>query len=84
MRDSKTVYGFKKTTGSPLNPYRRCTKDGKFVYEHRWVMEQEIGRKLKRSEHVHHINGDQKDNRIDNLQLLSSSEHAKAHRFKML
>lgn len=79
MKEGKTPYGFKKTTGSPLNPYRRVVKDGKFVYEHRWIMEQFIGRKLKYSEHVHHINGNPKDNRIENLEILTRSEHAKKH-----
>lgn len=30
--------------------------------------------------HVHHINGDKLDNRLENLELLSASEHAKRHR----
>lgn len=79
MKAGETSYGFKESTGSPLNPYKRCMRDGKFVYEHRWVMEQYLGRPLLRSEHVHHINGDQKDNRIENLEILSRSDHAKAH-----
>lgn len=79
MKAGETSYGFKESTGSPLNPYKRCMRDGKFVYEHRWVMEQHLGRPLLRSEHVHHINGDQKDNRIENLAILSRSDHAKAH-----
>jgi len=46
---------------------------------HRFVMEQHIGRKLLRSEHVHHINGNREDNRIENLALVSASAHAKIH-----
>jgi len=47
--------------------------------EHRFVMEQHLGRKLLTSELVHHINGDRHDNRITNLQIVSRSEHKKLH-----
>lgn len=41
-------------------------------------MEKKIGRYLKRSEIVHHINGDRQDNRYKNLMLFkSASEHSK-------
>ena len=47
-----------------------------YIREHRMVMELHIGRPLTRSEVVHHINGDTKDNRIENLDLVSSqAEH---------
>jgi hypothetical protein len=49
--------------------------DGHWHREHRVVMEQLLNRRLKRTEHVHHINGDGLDNRPDNLELLSHIEH---------
>jgi hypothetical protein len=39
---------------------------------HRWVMEKNIGRKLKPTEVIHHRDGNKRNNSIDNLELFSS------------
>ena len=52
---------------------------GKWIPEHRYVMEQKLGRKLLRSEMVHHIDEDSLNNAIDNLQLVTASEHHAIH-----
>ena len=53
--------------------------NGHKVYEHRYVMEQYLGRKLKHGEEIHHIDGNKLNNSIDNLQLLTTAEHRKLH-----
>lgn len=50
---------------------------------HRVVMENTLGRPLRENEDVHHINEDKTDNRPENLQVLSKSEHTKKHVSKL-
>ncbi len=50
--------------------------------EHRLLMEAHLGRPLGRNEAVHHINGNGHDNRIENLRLMSTSDHMRMHRLR--
>ena len=60
-------------------PYRHRQVNGRLIDEHRLVMEQHLGRRLGRFELVHHINGNKKDNRLTNLQVVTPKEHAQEH-----
>lgn len=51
----------------------------KYVAEHRYLMEQHLGRKLNTNEAVHHIDGNGLNNSLDNLQLLTWGDHKRIH-----
>ena len=61
---------------APKHPHknkRNC------IYEHQKVMEDYLGRYLEKGEVVHHKDLCKTNNNIENLQLLTMSEHSKLH-----
>ena len=62
-RDEKTGYYLNSTIRKRL---------------HRYIWEKEVG-KIPKGYHVHHINGNKADNRIDNLSIMTASGHERLH-----
>ena len=48
-------------------------------HQHRIVVEKMLGRKLKKGEIVHHIDGDKHNNASSNLKVTTQSKHIKIH-----
>ena len=60
-------------------PDHPCANKAGKVMEHTYVMYNHIGRKLTNEECVHHIDRDKKNNKIENLLLLTHEEHRHLH-----
>lgn len=51
-----------------------------YVPEHRWVMEQHLGRPLAPTETIHHRDDDRTNNRLSNLELCANrGDHSLTH-----
>jgi len=58
--------------------YRMLRILGRHVFEHQLVWELNYG-EIPKGYDIHHINGNKLDNKIDNLEILTKSEHTKKH-----
>lgn len=84
LRTGTTAYGHERNAYEPNPEYRRYFrsdgytvlqhKSGRVIKEHRYVMEQHLGRPLLPHENVHHINGVRDDNRLENLEIWNTSQ----------
>ena len=60
--------------------YLTIKLEGRYVLLHRLIVAQALGlTKLPSGMDVHHINGDKRDNDLDNLAIVTKSGHAKIH-----
>ena len=50
-----------------------------YAYEHRIMAEEKLGRRLRPGEISHHKDGDKKNNRQENLEILASIRHHRFH-----
>jgi hypothetical protein len=67
-----------RTTSQGYQEFTRGPSKGRFVHD--VLIEEMLGRRLLSRECVHHRNGDRSDNRIENLKLMSTSQHGRLHR----
>lgn len=61
-----------------MSPNKDASKKRQ-ILEHRLMVEEKLGRKLTKNEHVHHINENPLDNTIDNLVVMTHKEHLSLH-----
>jgi hypothetical protein len=60
--------------------YRLTFRNGRLLPLHRHIMQEHLGRELRSDMVVHHVNGDIHDNRVENLEVMSSSDHSRLHK----
>ena len=75
------LLGYYVLIPSPEHPHKNAQG---YVYEHRLIMESHLGRYLTPDEHIHHINLNPSDNRIENLMVVTKRQHQLLHFYLQL
>lgn len=79
MRTKTTTEGY-VLIYVPDHPF--CMKSNSYrgwAFEHRYIIEKELGRKLDRNEHVHHIDKNKSNNTRSNLEIIDAKAHTALH-----
>ncbi|MDE6551250.1 MAG: HNH endonuclease [Clostridia bacterium] len=63
-------------------PNSPLARENGYVPAHRFYASKKIGRPLLDNEVVHHIDGNKRNNRTKNLQVMTRAEHIKLHNLK--
>ena len=75
----RTSYYTKEGYKQVYNPNSSEARNNGYAPEHRIKMSKKLGRPLDSNEIVHHIDGNKRNNKIKNLQLMSRQDHWKTH-----
>lgn len=60
-------------------PNHEFARSNGILFEHTYVVCSHLGRKLKKDEHIHHIDRNKLNNSLDNLLVVSPKEHTLIH-----
>lgn len=85
IQAGRSKWGEQNAVGysAKANGYVEITRgENKFRSVHVVIMENRIGRRLRKDETVHHIDGDRSNNDENNLALITRSGHARLHRIQ--
>jgi hypothetical protein len=73
------LIGLNHQKRKPGNRYKSVNIQGKIIREHRKIIEDKLKACLLPWTSIHHKNGIKKDNRIENLEVMTKSKHTKLH-----
>lgn len=69
-----------KFASSPKNSYENAGGDS-YCWAHRRIAQKTLNRKLRTNEVIHHLDGDTKNNSLNNLLVLSRAKHGALHNY---